>query len=348
MVNRFILLRTTSINGIEKASLLNKAASSSCVLRLHTTIIENSSSDVNEKRKNRSGYGRQQGYVDFGYHPACIYCSQRQCRITSIDLFFHLGIGRAICQHLLYKYDEVFVVLASRDKTRGIQAATQIEAELGGPVVDGRLEVVEMDTSNDESVSKAAEEIAARHPTIYGIVNNAGILGSDAEEAMNVNFWGPRRVNDALSGLLQRPGGRIVNIASASGPNFLSSLENKDLKNKLSKPWLIEGGATELDEMAKAVVDNDAGYFPYGMSKAFLNAYTKLHARQEPSLVINSVTPGFIASDMGKALGATKDVSHGAVPPVYCLMSEELDKVPTGRYYGSDCKRSPVDVYRGP
>ena len=45
---------------------------------------------------------------------------------------------------------------------------------------------------------------------------------------------------------------------------------------------------------------------------------------------------------------ATKAVYEGSIPPVFCLMDEEMTKVPSGRYYGSDCKRSPLDTYRGP
>lgn len=30
------------------------------------------------------------------------------------------------------------------------------------------------------------------------------------------------------------------------------------------------------------------------------------------------------------------------------MMDESVANEPTGRYYGSDCVRSPLDVYRGP
>jgi carbonyl reductase 1 len=63
---------------------------------------------------------------------------------------------------------------------------------------------------------------------------------------------------------------------------------------------------------------------------------------------ISLSTPGLIASDMGKAIGATKPCSKGAIPPVYLLLSSDLETIPTGRYYGSDSKRSPLDEYRGP
>jgi len=71
-------------------------------------------------------------------------------------------------------------------------------------------------------------------------------------------------------------------------------------------------------------------------------------AKQHPDLIINAVTPGYIDTDMTRGMGASNPPSKGAVPPVWLLMDEQLEHVPTGRYYGSDCQRSPLDVYRGP
>lgn len=252
------------------------------------------------------------------------------------------GIGLAICQRILEETSDVKVLLGSRDMGRGKKAAEYLERQIGAAGCGGRLEVVEMDTSSDDSVTKAAAEITSKHKSLFGIVNNAGVISTPC---INTNYFGPRRVNDALMDILQRPGGRIVNIASASGPNHVSGLPRGDLKSKLAQPWLIKGGVDELDEMAKALTKSSDDY---GTSKALLNAYTRLHAKANPDLIINSVTPGFIASDMGKALGATKPTSDGAIPPVNLLLNAEFESLPTGRYYGSDTKRSPLDVYRGP
>lgn len=255
------------------------------------------------------------------------------------------GIGKAICL-LLLKNPSVHVLMASRNLDRGTEAAQEIKEQIGSKLCEGRLDVVEMDVSSDASVAKAAAEIAAKHNSaLYGIVNNAGIL--DGEDVMNTNYFGTRRVNDAMASMLQRPGGKIVNVGSASGPMHVASLRDRDLKSKLAKPWLIGGGIAELDDMARSVGTYCSGD-PYGCSKAFVSAYTSLHAHDEPDLFINAVTPGFIASDMGKLNGATKPCSEGAVPVVHLLMSPEVENAPAGRYYGSDMKRSPLDRYRGP
>jgi carbonyl reductase 1 len=167
------------------------------------------------------------------------------------------------------------------------------------------------------------------------------------EETINTNYFGPRRVNEAFGKLLQRPGGRIVNVASASAPKFLGPLpDSSELKQKLMKPWTLPGGAADIDEIARGMKSGDDGY---GASKALLNAYTAVHAKLEPDLFINSCSPGFILTDLTAGTTASNPPSKGAVPPCYLMMDEStVPSQPTGRYYGSDCVRSPFHFYRGP
>lgn len=167
------------------------------------------------------------------------------------------------------------------------------------------------------------------------------------EEQVTTNYFGPRRVNEAFLPFLKCPGGRIVNVSSASGPNYVSSLPNGSKeKELLAKPWTIPGGIAQVDEMAKQTKSVSNGY---GFSKALLNAYTHIHSKLEKDLIINSVTPGYIVTDLTAGLGATNPPSKGAIPPCFLMMDEEtIPTTPTGRYYGSDCIRSPISFYRGP
>jgi len=146
--------------------------------------------------------------------------------------------------------------------------------------------------------------------------------------------------------------GRIVNVASASGPNFLSRLPASDMKTLLGKPWTIAPDKPHaervaiLDEMAKTM-DSSNGY---GSSKALLSAYTHLLAKEKhPDIIVNACTPGYIDTDLTAGMGATNPPSKGAVPPCYLAMDEVLiPKTTPGRYCGSDCVRSPLRVYHGP
>lgn len=256
------------------------------------------------------------------------------------------GIGKAICQLLLEKHPNVCVLLGSRDVGRGEAAVQDLVATVGDDCQD-RIHVVQLDTTSDESVNKAAAEVG-KGGSLYGIVNNAGIgFGNSVKDTVDTNYFGTRRVNDAFGKYLQKPGGRIVNVASASGPNFLSSCSDAVLLKKLAEPMTISGGVAELDEIAissKSVEDSQA----YGFSKALVNAYTAIHAKEEPDLVVNSCTPGYILTDLTAGMGATNPPSKGAVPPVYLLMDPSFESKPTGCYYGSDCLRSPIDRYRNP
>lgn len=259
------------------------------------------------------------------------------------------GIGKAICQTLLETYPEVHVILGSRDIGRGQKAVNDLCAAVPG--CQDRLMCVELDVTSDDSVSSAASKVGQMGRKLYGIVNNAGIgFGNTFEDTLGTNYFGVRRVNDAFACHLVRPGGRIVNIASASGPMFVYGLQKGDLKEKLTLPNSnINGGIVELDGIAKSYYGQlDYGNDAYGLSKALLNAYTALHAKVEPELVINSCSPGFINTDITRGMGARNPPSKGAICPVQLLMSESIAKNPTGWYYGSDVIRSPIHCYRDP
>ena len=83
------------------------------------------------------------------------------------------GIGKAICARLLTEYQDTHVLLGSRSLERGQQAIQDL-VEQCGTQVESRLQLIQVDTSSDESVQKAAESIA-NEPKLYGIINNAGV-----------------------------------------------------------------------------------------------------------------------------------------------------------------------------
>lgn len=85
---------------------------------------------------------------------------------------------------------------------------------------------VQVDISNDESITRAVGEIAKTTGTLDGIVNFAGILamGSVIESTpetmrriLDINLLGMYRVNRAFFGMIQKGHGRIVNISSEYG-----------------------------------------------------------------------------------------------------------------------------------
>ena len=274
------------------------------------------------------------------------------------------GIGYAICRRLLEENSDVIVWLGSRNLSKGKVAGEYLIRSLIRRVnatdwaavsqQKERLFVVQIDVTSNRSIRNAVRRIQKQTDSLYGVVNNAGIkLPNNYKKSIEVNYFGPRRVNDAFRPMIQTPGGRIVNLASEfSGPNFVNNCQDRNLKQKLAEPWTIRGGVKELDLLArdpKHCIEN--GGDAYGFSKAMVCAYTYLLAQEQQfpnDLIVNSVSPGFIDTEMTKGQGATDQPSTGAIAPTWLLMSKDLETIPSGRFYGGDCKRSPLHYYRYP
>jgi NAD(P)-dependent dehydrogenase (short-subunit alcohol dehydrogenase family) len=275
------------------------------------------------------------------------------------------GIGLAIVSAILKERTDTFVLMGSRDARRGRAACDALLA--ANPGWTERLALLELDVSRDASVSHAARELARRFPDermpLYAVVNNAGVGGrSSLAEVLGVNTFGVLRVCEACLPLLDAGVGRIVNVTSAAGPNFVATcsaerrsfltnpaIEWSELKAFLDECLAIQGGPSAF--AARGLGNGDA----YGLSKACTNSYTLLLARQHPALCINACTPGFIETDMtrsyARSSGKTpeemgmKPPAAGARAPMFLLFGELEGN---GRYYGSDAQRSPLDRYRAP
>ncbi len=275
------------------------------------------------------------------------------------------GIGRATVNAILEHSSDTRVFLGSRSKDRGEETRREIVDEQ--PEADGRIEVVQLDVADDESVHSAAESVAKHlaDDTLYGVVNNAGIGDYERplEQVLNVNVYGPHRVSEAFVPLIGHPDGRIVNVSSAAGPNFVNDCSDDHRALLTSDDVTWEQIETFIDECRRAT-DEAGGDFgnttigdasAYGLSKACLNAYTIALARQNPDLTINACTPGFIETDLTRPMAERNDKDPremGMKPPkdgtraqMFLLFGEPGG---SGWYFGSDAKRSPMDRYRSP
>lgn len=275
------------------------------------------------------------------------------------------GIGRALVAEVLSEREDTFVFLGSRDVARGEQARDALVADAPGWAE--RIEVLQLDVCDVASVEDAAEAVAARFgrdpAPLWGVVNNAGIGFSDASAAtvLDVNAWGPRRVCDAFLPLIDPKGGRVVNVASASGPNFIAECSS-ERQRALTSPDVTLAQIDAQMRAFLACVEGDQGLgaagfggSAYGMSKACLNAYTIALARQHPELVINACTPGFIETDMTRGFATARGVTPqdmgmkapraGTRAPMHLLFGTPGG---SGWYFGSDAQRSPLDRYRSP
>ena len=271
------------------------------------------------------------------------------------------GIGLAICNEILhhtsFSEEHDIVYLGSRSFARGLQAI-----EMNIPEEKRHLiKAVQLDVTDDLSIEHCRETIESDIESseggleFYGLVNNAGgFFGKDIKACLDINIFGMKRVTEAFLPIMKK-GARIVNIGSAAGPNYVARqteadqafLTNKNITWDQCEEYMnacLRNGANEENEWSAS----------YGLSKAMVNCYTMILARENKDQIINCCTPGYILTDLTRPhadkAGKTpeemgmKSTNAGAKAPVHCLFGD----VGHGWYYGSDCKRSPIDRYRSP
>ena len=217
--------------------------------------------------------------------------------VTGANRGIGLELVRQLAQH------GFTTVLGSRDADKGRAAAEGLAAD--GIQVDPRA----LDVNDDGSVRELAAELEAEHGRLDVLVNNAAVLydtwqrGVDADldlvhQALETNLFGAWRTTQACLPLLRRSThGRIVNVSSGSGS--LSSM--------------------------------GAGTPAYSVSKAALNALTRILAAELRSdgILVNSVCPGWVATDMGGPGG--RPVEQGAASVMWAVLLP--DDGPSGGFF---------------
>jgi len=202
-----------------------------------------------------------------------------------------------------------------------------------------------LDLSRRESVDTFITWIAATHPKIDIVVNNAGFAfkGSDptpftaqATPTFAVNFFGTVALTEKLRPFLV-PKGRIVNVASQAGTSAISKLQNAATKQCLSQPKNLASllaGAEAFVNVVKAKGEKcTEDGFPqtcYGMSKAFLIAYTRLLARA--GLNAFACCPGYCKTDMTSNRGP-RSGDKGAETPLWLALQPLTKSLQTGGMY---------------
>jgi NAD(P)-dependent dehydrogenase (short-subunit alcohol dehydrogenase family) len=214
------------------------------------------------------------------------------------------GIGREVARQLAER--GFAVLLGSRDESKGAAAAREIAEQTHADV-----RALALDASSPESIAAAAARVSEDPGRLDVLVNNAGV-GSDfgvsgtapdweaMARALETNFYGAYRLAVALLDLLRRSDHpRIVNVSSGMG------------------------GVAEM-----------GGWSPgYRVSKAAMNAMTRILSTElrDEGVLVNSACPGFVNTDMGGPMGATKSVHDGAAGVVW--LATLPDDGPTGGFF---------------
>jgi NAD(P)-dependent dehydrogenase (short-subunit alcohol dehydrogenase family) len=200
------------------------------------------------------------------------------------------GIGLEVARQLAARGDTA--ILTARDLAKAEAAAERVGAR-----------PAQLDVTDPASVARFAESVAEAD----ALVNNAAINYDTWERAttadldvvrgtLETNLFGAWRTAQALLPHLQRSAHpRIVNVSSGSGQ--LSDM----------------GGGTPA----------------YRVSKTALNALTRMLAAELPRARVNSVCPGWVATDMGGAGG--RPVAEGAASVIWAI--DVPDDGPTGGFF---------------
>ncbi|KAF3441308.1 hypothetical protein FNV43_RR15221 [Rhamnella rubrinervis] len=257
------------------------------------------------------------------------------------------GIGLEIVKQLAS--NGIKVVLTARDEKRGHEAVEKLK-EFGAT---DQVIFHQLDVADSASVASLADFIKTQFGKLDILVNNAGILGVKldgdvlfspsnidvefearwskaitetyelAEECLQINYYGSKRTADALIPLLQLSvSPRIVNVSASLGK--LEKVKNEWAKSVFGEAEnLTEEKIDEvLREFLKDFKDGllESKDWPtflssYTLSKAAMNAYTRILASKYPSFRINSVCPGYVKTDMNLNTGIFT-VEEGAASAV--------------------------------
>ena len=219
------------------------------------------------------------------------------------------------------------VVVGARDAARG-QAVVD-ELLRGG----GQAELLETDLASFASVRRAAERFTAAHARLDVLVNNAGVavrerrVTEDGHElTWQTNFLSHFLLTRLLLPALKassKP--RVVNVSSEGHRQGRLDWENLELER---------GFRT---------------FQAYANTKLAQIFFTRELARREPSVAVNAVHPGAIATGIWRAAPAfarwvlgflLPPPEKGARPVVRLASAPELDGV-TGRYYNKLAEAAP-------
>jgi len=178
------------------------------------------------------------------------------------------GIGLNIIQRL---NNDGYTVIGTSRTDDGANIISQEINSNGG-------KGLKMDVTNQESINSAIKNIRDDYGTLYGLVNNAGITNDNLLMRMTDEQWLSvietnltsiyRVTKSIVKDMMKAREGRIVNIGSIVG------------------------------------MMGNAGQSNYSASKSGLLGFTKSLARELSSrnINVNSISPGFIDTDMTKAL----------------------------------------------
>ena len=199
------------------------------------------------------------------------------------------GANRGIGLNIIKRLDsDGYTVIGTSRTDDGVNIISQ-------EIKNSNGKGLKMDVTDQESINSAIKKIQDEYGTLYGLVNNAGITNDNLLMRMTEEQWLSvietnltsiyRVTKSIIKDMMKARNGRIVNIGSIVG------------------------------------MMGNSGQSNYSASKSGLLGFTKSLARELSSrnINVNSISPGFIDTDMTKTLSneqidnLTKNIPLGRI-----------------------------------
>ncbi|KAH7864698.1 hypothetical protein Vadar_032751 [Vaccinium darrowii] len=278
------------------------------------------------------------------------------------------GIGFEICRQLAS--NGIMVILTARDEKRGTEALEKLKGSgLSDLVVFHQLDVANPSSiaslADFVKTQFGRLDILVNNAGISGGVMNwdalkalhaaaraGGMQLRDkinwneemtqtyemAKECLETNYYGAKRMIEAFIPLLQLSNSpRIVNVSSSLGQ--LKNIPSEQVKGVLNDAETLT--EDKIDELLNKFLEDfkekslETKGWPtflsaYTVSKAAMNAYTRILAKKYPTFRINCVCPGYVKTEINDNTGIFS-VEEGAEHPVRLALLP--DDGPTGVFF---------------
>lgn len=264
------------------------------------------------------------------------------------------GIGLEVVKSILEDGPNFFVFLGCRNLDAGQVLATSLCDTYGK-----RVEAVQLDVTDADSIVSAARNISGGGRQLDILVNNAGILlekdGAefsldDIRQTIHTNFEAVISTTVTFLPLIKQ-GGHIVSTSSSIGSRTLAMLSAEHRTALMDETLDVPTLQAILRQIEHGLQDPSNSYrdipqVGYGLSKLGVDCLTQVLARQHPKLYINVCSPGFCNTDMcANYKGERKPKEPALGASVFRkVLFGELGKGRTGLFFKESSKAgTPLD-----
>ncbi|KAL3420964.1 short-chain dehydrogenase [Phlyctema vagabunda] len=206
------------------------------------------------------------------------------------------GIGYETALVFAKASEEYHVLVGSRSLEKGEKAVEEIKKQK----IKGDVSLIQLDVTDDTSITKAVAKVEAEFGKLDVLVNNAGIFPKVEttpreyfQKTFETNTIGPAVVTDAFLPLMTKAeSARLVYVSSGLG-------------------------SIALKEKSPAGTPRDL-YLAYCMSKAALNMLMVADSVDltERGMKVFAVCPGYVVSNLTGEKGRQDRIAKGAGSPV--------------------------------